>query len=410
MLKPKVAHISSTYLKPSETFIYSFVNNHKNYEPYVITEEWINKEMFPTENVWQMPKLNIFERIENLASKQLFIRNTASERKYLVGLSKAKPDIVLAHFGQIGVYATPLREKLNIPLVTYFYGIDLDYNKLAVELGESGSNKLHIPLLSRKNYWQDGYKRLWEKGDAFLTFSAKSRAYLIAVLGAPEEKVYSIPGGINLSHFKFKQRNLPENGEIKFVTVNRLVEKKGVEYAIKAMPQILKKYPKATYDIMGKGPLLESLQALVDKLGVGDRVKLLGFTPDEVLVKKLDEAHMFLNPSVVAKDGDIEGWVNVTLMESIASGLPCIATYESGSETVIPGYTGYICAERDENDLAENVLTLLCDSKKYERMSKNCRELAERNFDAKKQTGKLEFLFDELVDKGRNLKNRNSNL
>ncbi|PIP04588.1 hypothetical protein COX53_01575, partial [candidate division WWE3 bacterium CG23_combo_of_CG06-09_8_20_14_all_40_14] len=60
MLKPKVAHISSTYLKPSETFIYSFVNNHKNYEPYVITEEWINKEMFPTKNVWEMPKLNIF--------------------------------------------------------------------------------------------------------------------------------------------------------------------------------------------------------------------------------------------------------------------------------------------------------------------------------------------------------------
>ncbi|MBU1017077.1 MAG: glycosyltransferase [Patescibacteria group bacterium] len=406
MSKPIVAHISTTYLKPSETFIYSFVHNHKNYEPYIICEEWVNKEMFPTKNVWEMPKLSMLERAENLISKQLLIRNTASEKKYLSQLSKIKPNILLAHFGQIGMYATPLKEKLNVPLVTYFYGIDLDYRKLAVELGKSGSNKIHIPILSRKDYWRDGYKRLWEKGDAFLTFSAKSRAYLISVLGAPEEKVFSIPGGINLFHFKFKQRTLPENGEIKFVTVNRLVEKKGVEYAIKAMPYILKKYPKATYDIMGKGPLLESLQALVDKLGVGRSVKLLGFTPDEVLIKKLDEANVFLNPSVTAKDGDIEGWVNVTLMESIASGLPAIATYESGSETILPGFSGYICAERDEKDLAEKVLMLLCDIKKYEQMSRNCRSLAEMSFDAKKQTQRLEGLFDLILNS--NLKTQNS--
>ncbi|MFH1565750.1 MAG: glycosyltransferase [bacterium] len=396
MKKPIVAHISTTYLKPSETFIYSFVNSYKKYDPHVICEEWINKEMFPTENVWEMPKLSFLERIENLISKQLFIRNIASERKYLSHLTKLKPDILLAHFGQIGMYAVPLKEKLNIPLVTYFYGIDLDYNKLSVELGKSGSTKFHIPFLSKKNYWQEGYKRLWEKGDAFLTFSAKSRAYLISVLGAPEKKVYSIPGGVDLSHFKFKQRELPKNGEIKLVTVNRLVPKKGVEYAIKAMPHILKKYPNATYEIMGKGPLLESLQLLVDKLGIGDNVKLLGFTPEEVLVKKLEGAHVFLNPSIVAEDGDIEGWVNVTLMESIASGLPAVATYESGSETVLPGYSGYICSERNEKDLAENVLMLLCDTKKYEQISRNCRELAERNFDTKKQTEKLENLLDTL--------------
>ncbi len=200
-----------------------------------------------------------------------------------------------------------------------------------------------------------------------------------------------------MDHFKFKQRTLPKDGAIKFVTVNRLVEKKGVEYAIRAMPYILKKYPKATYEIMGKGPLMEFLKSLISKLKLEENVKLLGFTSDDILIKKLDAAHIFLNPSVVAKDGDIEGWVNVTLMESIASGLPCIATYESGSETVLPGYTGYICAERDEKDLAENILMFLCDTTKYEQMSKNCRELAERNSDAKKQTGKLESLFDILL-------------
>jgi len=402
MEKLKVAHISTTYLKPSETFIYNFVSNHRKYEPYVVTEEWINKDIFPTKNVWEMPHLNLLQRGENLISKQLFIETSASNRSYMSYLKKLRPDVILAHFGQVGMYAVPIKEKLNVPLVTYFYGIDLDYNKLSVELGPSGSDKFHLPLVSRGNYWRGGYKRLWEKGSAFLTFSAKSRAYLISVLGAPEEKVFSVPGGVDLSHFGFKQRSLPKDGEIKFVTVNRLVEKKGVEYAIKAMPYVLKKYPKATYEIMGKGPLLAPLQSLIDKLNLKNSVKLLGFTPDKVLVKKLDEAHVFLNPSVVAKDGDIEGWVNVTLMESIASGLPAVATYESGSETVIPNYTGYICAERDPEDLADKILLLLGDPEGYERTSRNCRELAEKSFDARKQTKKLENLFDFVISKSQN--------
>jgi len=401
----KVLHISTTYLKASETFIYSFVKNHNKYSPHVLTEDRINQDLFPDGGegalnniaVHEMRKLKPIDRVKNLLSKQVLIRNIASEKEYGKIIEEVKPDIMLAHFGQIGMYATPLKEKYDIPLVTYFYGIDLDYNKLNVELGKSGSGKINLPKISKSNYWRDGYKRLWEKGDAFLTFSSKARTHLISFLGAPEDKVFSIPGGVDLLRFNGKERTLPKNGEIRLVTVNRLVEKKGVEYAIRAMPTVLEKYPKAQYDIMGKGPLIEELQKIIDALGIGKNVRLLGFTPNNIMDKKLEEAHIFVNPSIVSKDGDMEGWVNVTLMESIAVGLPCVATFESGSETVIPGYTGYICAERDKKSVADNIIKLASDPKKYSEISINARLHAKENFSDKKQTKKLEAFFDKVL-------------
>ncbi len=63
--------------------------------------------------------------------------------------------------------------------------------------------------------------------------------------------------GINVDKFNFSQHKINKNGKISILTVARLVEKKGVKYAIQAVAKVVKHYPDIEYNIVGDGPLKE---------------------------------------------------------------------------------------------------------------------------------------------------------
>src|SRR5690606_27469625 len=105
--------------------------------------------------------------------------------------------------------------------------------------------------------------------------------------------------------------------------VGRLVEKKGAEYAIRALGDLRRRRPDIgwKFDFIGDGPLLGPLSALSASLGLADRIAFLGPRPHEEVKQRLREAHLFVLPSVTAPNGDMEG-VPVALMEAMACGLP----------------------------------------------------------------------------------------
>lgn len=101
------------------------------------------------------------------------------------------------------------------------------------------------------------------------------------------------------------------------------------------------------------------LQKLINRLGLEHCVKLLGYKDHNVVLKKLNNSHIFLLASYTTFDGEQEGIPNV-LMEAMATGLPIVATDHSGiPELVKHGISGFIAKEKDKKGLAKLILKLI---------------------------------------------------
>src|SRR5690606_36833907 len=108
----------------------------------------------------------------------------------------------------------------------------------------------------------------------------------------------------------------------------RLVEKKGVEYAIRAVAAMSESVP-TEYTIAGDGPLRSELQDLAHSLGASHRVRFTGWADQDEVRSALRASHIAVIPSVRATNGDEEG-LPVFLMEAMANGLAIVSTAQSG--------------------------------------------------------------------------------
>jgi len=71
--------------------------------------------------------------------------------------------------------------------------------------------------------------------------------------GCDPKKVQVSHSGIDCFHFRYKLRKMPKNKVIRIITVARLSEMKGHEYAIRAIKRVQKHYPNIMYEIIGEG-------------------------------------------------------------------------------------------------------------------------------------------------------------
>jgi len=284
-------------------------------------------------------------------------------------------DIIIANFGSNGNRAVELRKRglLGGKIITIFYGYDL--SRL---IKENGS---------------DFYKNLFENGDYFLAVSQFFVDKLIQ-LGCDKEKTGILRLGINLNELKFAERK-PLGKKISILSIARLVEKKGLEYSIKAVKKISDDGFDVRYDIIGDGNLRQELVDLICKLGLQEKVFLKGWQNRQEVANFLKEADIFVAPSVVAADGDCEG-IPVALEEAMAVGIPVIATFHAGiPELVKDGFSGFLVAEKKEDEIYGKLKHILSDQKLARSISVNARREIENNWDI----GKINLQFEEIIKK-----------
>ena len=294
-------------------------------------------------------------------------------------LEKGPYDIVHCHFGQNGKKALFFSDigVLEGKIVTTFHGFDISRYV--------------------KEYGKDTYRHLFEKGDLFLTISERWKNELVS-LGAEEKKIVVHRVGVDICKFLFAERNKRNNGNIKLVTVARLVEKKGVRYGIQAVAKVLKRYPQIEYRIVGDGPLKNALASLINELNINNNVKLLGWKNQDDIVKLLKGSDVLLAPSVTTADGDKEG-IPVVLMEAMALGLPVISTYHSGiPELVQDGCSGFLVQERDVNALSEKLEQLLNNQELWAKMGRSGRDYIENYYNIDKLNKQLVEIFQKILD------------
>ena len=340
-MKPKIAHFRETFLPLSETFIHQFLTNTPQSEPYAITFERRNEEVFP------------FEPVHLLAypGQLTTARITASLRRRLLGdqlaasvdgpltdeLRKHRPDVVHAHFGPEGVRVLPACRRLKIPLVVSFYGFDLSTNM-------------------KSDIWRKAYQELFLYASAVVSLSDDFSQRLITG-GCSPEKVHMIRIGTDLSRFTYSEHTVhPEY--LNLLGVARLVQKKGTEYLLEALAIAKKEIPALKYRHIGGGPLDAELRAKCTALGLDDVVTWLGAQPTNVVLEEMRKADALIVPSVTADNGDTEGIPGV-IYEAMALGLTVVASRHAGiPEVIVDNVTGFLADEKDSYGLARAVMSL----------------------------------------------------
>ncbi|WP_448098465.1 glycosyltransferase [Luteibacter yeojuensis] len=148
-----------------------------------------------------------------------------------------------------------------------------------------------------------------------------------------------------------------EPGQILFV--GRLVEKKGVEVLLRAMPLVLQRIPAATLTIVGFGPLEASLKAECTELGLDDVVTFVGAETQTGLVKYYQSASVFAAPFRAASSGDQEG-LGLVLVEALGCGCPVVASDIPAVRDVASDMPGMrVVVPEDPRALADGLVDLL---------------------------------------------------
>jgi len=174
-----------------------------------------------------------------------------------------------------------------------------------------------------------------------------------------------------------------------FFTIARLVEKKGLEYAIRALALVRSAGYAPTLTIFGDGPLLERLQQIAAGSSVATAVFFAGPIRQEEFPLRLAGMDFFVLPSVTAASGDMEGQ-GLALAEAQVMGFPVIATRHNGfPDTVIEDTTGYLVPERDAEALAERMIFLMNHREVAMAMGRRGRVFASEKFDQGRVTQTL---------------------
>ncbi len=309
-------------------------------------------------------------KVNRRARLDLFFRALAIKNKRF--------DIIHCHFGPNGKQAIFLRQigLIQGKIITSFHGYDF-----SIYVKKQGKNT---------------YRQVFRQSEA-VTVNSNFTKKKVEALGCPKNKIIKLPESLRIKEFVFKSKTLKSNEKIKLLTVARLEEKKGIEYSIQAVAQVLKKHPQLEYQIAGDGPLKNELSKLIKQLQAEKKIKLLGWQNQNQIQKLYQQSHLFILASLTTKSGDQEGQ-GLVLQEAQACGLPLVATLHNGfSEGVLDGQSGFLVPEGDVKALAKKLEYLITHPQIWPKMGRTGRKFVEKRYDSDRLNKQLVSLYQKLL-------------
>jgi glycosyltransferase involved in cell wall biosynthesis len=189
-------------------------------------------------------------------------------------------------------------------------------------------------------------------------------------LGAAEAKTELIPYGADLKAFhvdpaaarRVRARLDLGADELMILAVGRLVYKKGFDFLVQALDEVLRVAPNARLVLAGDGDLRGELENRATELGLSSRVTFAGMVPREEIPAYFAASDIVAVPSVRDEAGNVDGLPNVAL-EAMAAGKPLVASRVAGLPQVVhDGVNGLLVEERNPHELAQALLRLACDA------------------------------------------------
>ena len=212
-----------------------------------------------------------------------------------------------------------------------------------------------------------------------------------------------VPPGVDTDKF---QRRLSHQADVDFTpgimgkpvlfTLGRLVEWKGHRHLIDAVC-LVNDIVNVHLLIGGEGTLRQELGHLVRERGLESQVTFLGHIPGHLMNTYYSRADIYIQPSIIDKDGTTEG-LGVTILEAMACSTPCIGSRVGGIPDIIrDGGNGFLVNPADPEQLAEKICLLLKDKDLRERIGKEGRKFVEENYSWNAKASELLEIYDRLV-------------
>jgi phosphatidyl-myo-inositol dimannoside synthase len=193
--------------------------------------------------------------------------------------------------------------------------------------------------------------------------------------------------------FTFGTKPVSRGASLSLLTVSRLALEdpyKGHQQIIRALPELLQRFPGLMYRIVGDGDLRPTLEALAEQEGVSRAVSFHGFVSDEALAGYYADASLFVMPS------RSEGF-GFTFLEAMAHGTPAIGGgMDAAREVIVDGETGYIVDPTSIDEIKSRITQLLADEALRMRMGQAAMDHVARTFSYEQFARQLLSYVDEL--------------
>lgn len=398
--KPLVASLCGTFLKPEMQSIYRQITGFKRIQTHVYTQSHENAAMFPFEPVTTLKK-QVRPRLKGNFVLRFWYKHVIKQWPPPIVINKEvkpyypydlvdklredKPDLAHIYYGHKAVHYLEMIQAWGGPFVVSFHGVDV--SKFLDE--EDYAQKLQIVFQEAK----------------LIMGRSQSLLKRLRGLGCPPEKLRLNRTPIPLDHLEAIARVEPSNGEWRLVQACRLIQKKGILTTLRALAIVKETHPRLRYIVCGDGPMREEILKLAEELGLKEHVELRGWLNQKQLLEEYRLAHLFLHPSETTKESDQEGIPN-SMLEAMATGLAVVATQHGGiPEAVTHDQDGLLARERNPEELAELLLSVMNNPSELTRLSANAAMSVRMNFGSEMQVRALEDVYLEAIEMHKSEKN-----
>ena len=262
------------------------------------------------------------------------------------------------------------------------FGASAPLGLLAKSLRKAGAKHIvalthgHEVWWARMPLFSAALRRIGAQADQMTYLGEFTRgAVANALLREDHSKLVHLPPGVDLSRFTpaAKSVELQKKWGIEdvpvIVSIGRLVARKGSDQLIKAMPEVLKQFPKSKLLLVGTGNYQKRLKRLVQNLKVEESVIFTGRVDHDLLPDYFRLGDIFAAPCRSRYGGlEVEG-LGIVYLEASACGVPVIAGKSGGApDAVLDGKTGLLVNGRDHREVSAALIKLLSDQPLRQKM------------------------------------------
>lgn len=379
-----VAHSHPVWLPQTQTWMYNQVRFlPQKIVSHVVCEHTENLDQFPVANVYPLREHSLPRYLWDKGLVKLALRHHSGW--LLEKIREHRVDVVHSHFGHIAWRDMWACRKAGVAQVATFYGVDVNY----------------LPSADPK--WRRRYQELFDSVARVLCEGPHMASCIIA-LGCPPEKVSVQHLGVSLDELPFKPRRYEVGTPLKILIAASFREKKGVPYAIEALGRVRERVDlqiTVVGDSAGSPASNAEKKRILNAIEEGDlreRVRMVGYLTFSGLLAEALDHHIFLSPSVTAKDGDTEGGAPVAVIEMAATGMPVISTRHCDiPEVLCHGVSGLLAEERDVSGIERYLIQLAQSPEGWEDLICAARKHVEKEFNARIQGERLAHLYHHAL-------------
>jgi phosphatidylinositol alpha-1,6-mannosyltransferase len=382
---PKILFITEKF-PPSEggsrVYYYNLCKNYPSSEVFVLTKRIKGWEAFD-----RTETLSIIRRGKPLGNWKYYqIPKIASPLMWTIYLTlRERIDIIhCGDFFPAGAIGLVMKKLFGKPYVYYVHGE-----------GYTWFNQFRLQPKIRKT--------ILRNADRIVAACSYAAEGVLRDLNGCNVPVSKINPGVEYRKFHPDQKNkrllrdLGVAGRKVILTLGRLVDRKGQDTVIRAMPKIIAEVPEAVYIIGGRGPYEKNLRNLAEECGMSSHVIFLGFVPNEQVPDLFSICDVF---AMINRDTDVQGpeGFGMVFTEASAAGRPVVGGKSGGTgDSIIDGVTGYRVDPLNVERVAEHIVRILKDDELRDSLGKQGRQWVERTFDWKLKGKQLEALNREVL-------------